>query len=205
MTSSALKSLVHEVSTRKIFAQAVDDAEGSSVGARIWTQCKDILITLLLLHAPNVRCLRFLDSSCRFWWADPVWLQAILRQAVSGDPPTILGNLSTVFTNASPHPHPLDHNQDLIRVPSVRRLELPSLYHWVSRNPVSAQCHLEATKRSVSFFLHCLFSSPPCFLDGDQTSHNSQHPDQGFRKFTTASISNLCRHTVTSVRLFYGD
>ena len=60
MTSSALKSLVHEVSTRKIFAQAVDDAEGSSVGARIWTQCKDILITLLLLHAPNVRCLRFL-------------------------------------------------------------------------------------------------------------------------------------------------
>ena len=132
-----------------------------------------------------------------------MWLQAILRQAVSGDAPTILGNLSTVFSNASPHP--LDHSQDLIRVPSVRRLELPSLYHWVSRNPVSALCHIETTKRSVSFFLLCLFSSPPCFLDGDQTSHNSQHPDQGFRKFTTASISNLCRHIVTSVRLFYGD
>ncbi|KAI4101681.1 MAG: hypothetical protein LQ339_004915 [Xanthoria mediterranea] len=141
MTSSALESLVHEVSTRKIFAQAVDEAEGSSVGARIWTHRKDILIALLLLHAPNVRCLRFLDSSCDFWCADPVWLQTILRQAVSGDPPTILENLSTVFSNASPHP--LDHKQDLIRVPSVRRLELPSLYHWVSRNPESALCRLE--------------------------------------------------------------
>lgn len=143
LTPSAVDCLVHEVSTRKIFAQALEEAEGTNLREKIWIHRRDILVALVLLCTPNVRHLR-LHSNTFYFWANAVWLHAILRQAVLGNSQTVLGKLTSVIVYGNGLS--LICFQDLIRIPSVRKLQLDSLENWIPQDRASAPCPLETVE-----------------------------------------------------------
>ncbi|KAL8750994.1 MAG: hypothetical protein Q9199_006712 [Rusavskia elegans] len=142
-TPSAVDCLVHEVCTRKIFARALEEAEGTNLREEIWTHRRDILSVLPLLCTPNVRHLK-LPSNSYDPRANPVWLQAILRQAILGNSQTVLGKLTSVFLYGNGLS--LSFFQDLIRIPSVRKLQLDSLKDWIPQDRASAPCPLETVE-----------------------------------------------------------
>ncbi|KAL8991748.1 MAG: hypothetical protein Q9169_007688 [Polycauliona sp. 2 TL-2023] len=130
LTPEDIEWLLHGIPARDFFAQPLEEAEGPD------TWGAGVLSALILLHTPNLHHLElpFVRGELR-------WLQAILRQAVSGGSHAVLGKLTSASLSHSDQN--LDDCRDLIRIPSMRKLQLNRLETWTPRGQASATCPLE--------------------------------------------------------------
>ncbi|KAL8644274.1 MAG: hypothetical protein Q9226_007848 [Calogaya cf. arnoldii] len=135
LTPEEVDWLLQEVSNIKIFAQALEETKAARLSSEHWMHQQDILTTLILYHIPNVSCIRLPVS---------VWLDAILLEAIQGDSRSALGKLTTVSTDWTGRS--LSHLQNLLRIPSMRKIQLECLENWVPQGQTSAVCLIQTVE-----------------------------------------------------------
>ncbi|KAL8668392.1 MAG: hypothetical protein Q9168_006975 [Polycauliona sp. 1 TL-2023] len=128
--------MLEEVSTDEVFDLLLQTPGYTDVRHKIQRYCQNVLSALLLLYTPNIRRLEL-----SFHFHDCVWLQSIFRHAIHDDSQTVLGNLNSILFYGL-HGDPPDIHT-VMRIPSVRRLTLESLWKWTSADESSARCPIE--------------------------------------------------------------
>ncbi|KAL8805260.1 MAG: hypothetical protein Q9223_006358 [Gallowayella weberi] len=126
LAESEIDFLQQEVSSRAIFSQSVAELD-SELRNTIRQYPRDVLISLIVLHAPNINSIKASNSRylIRESGWQSVWLRDIFHQAASGGAPPVLCRLKSVRMDEETLF--ADQIQDLLRIPSVRVLKLAGL------------------------------------------------------------------------------
>ncbi|KAL9017893.1 MAG: hypothetical protein Q9180_008746, partial [Flavoplaca navasiana] len=137
--------LIHQVSIRNIFTQALAQSDGADCREKVWNHRQDILSALVLLCIPNVSHMTFPNDFFDSWWPDPIWLQAILSPKARGDPQRGLQKLASIDMSGGSVSY--CRFRDLIlRTPSLRELRLDNLHSWLPQGEAYDLCRITTIK-----------------------------------------------------------